>query len=282
MTIDINLIIGVVGIIIGGIGLYYAWATNKKLKSSAISATRRILSIEATTNQLAELINNKITQIKNNKLDNTLILEIFNNLHEVNRCVQRDIRDSIEDWKDILGKDYDNFMKYRRETANAIFEPSLKYIELQDEIEKLSKEGSTKKEEIIKLKEEMQKIRKEMLNKIEDIKEKYHSPFVGESSVVLSGPSLPSGNSIISSFNLPSNSLGGVTIGLTERRKVCCPFCHKDLTLELEAERPGITEIENPLYSTSVVSLSTVGYNKPESLITCPYCKKQFNLKNAQ
>ncbi|MDI6788212.1 MAG: hypothetical protein QME51_07560 [Planctomycetota bacterium] len=263
------------GILIGLIGLYYSRQASKKLKSSAISATRRMLNTQVTMNQLLNVMNCQKEQIKNPKINNEVITVTLNTLQEITLCAQRNIIDSIEDWKDILGKDYDNFVNYRKAATNAILETELspKYIELQNKIEDLLKQGNEKSNELNILRAEIGNMKKDMLNKIENIKEKYNSPLVVGESSGLPLTSVPLGNSIVSSFG-PLTTIGFQS----GRRRVYCPCCDKDLTLELEATQPGIT---NP-YSVSSAVSAIGSVSDSESLITCQYCNKKFNLKNAK
>ncbi|MFH0889036.1 MAG: HNH endonuclease signature motif containing protein [Planctomycetota bacterium] len=90
-------------------------------------------------------------------------------------------------------------------------------------------------------------------------------------------------------INLGSTNPCSTTFGLT-RRKFYCPFCSKDITLELEAEKPGITSTRDN-YLSNVLGISTnvvvnsalgIGRSDPEILVTCPYCNNKFNINNAK
>lgn len=59
-------------------------------------------------------------------------------------------------------------------------------------------------------------------------------------------------------------------------RRYVCPFCSKDLTLEINAEIPIAHDLLSPIAAAANYS------RELEVLITCPYCNKKFNLKNAK
>jgi hypothetical protein len=68
------------------------------------------------------------------------------------------------------------------------------------------------------------------------------------------------------------------------RKNYYCPFCSKDLTLELMQEVPHLLEDYNSPISrmlTGSIFLDTSPFRETkETLVECPYCHKHFNLKN--
>ncbi len=74
------------------------------------------------------------------------------------------------------------------------------------------------------------------------------------------------------------NDMIGTMIGTSVGKRYCCPFCKKDITIELINDFPHLEElISSFAYYTFSVStyLKTAGMNAQ-----CPYCDKSFLLNN--
>ena len=184
----INYVIGVIGAVATALSLVITLRANKKLKSSAISATRRILSIKDGMLQLSGCLSRKKEIIATKKPDNLVILEMLDGLIELASALEKNTRDSIEDWKDILGKEFEKINKYCNEVNALVLEYSPKLDELQKSVKDLSskteKNDTTQKQ----FDEAQKQLRNELLKlsgEIEKAKEKYPSPFVS-SGVTLS------------------------------------------------------------------------------------------------